>query len=146
MNATLPAQNERTMENGSVAFTPDGRTLVAWGVNREVALWDWHAARMAAPLLPMIYRPRDVVFHGGAPWSPCRTTASMRKGRRGFSTALTEPRFPPALLLNARIGPAAAVFPKTDAFLLSGLRLGLKLWDWRTGAPRLPGHARPGRQ
>lgn len=137
--ASLP---QHTLNNGRIAYTADGRQLVAWGQLAAFHLFDRQTGRPleAAPL------PQgDAIFHGLA--------------MHGSTLALAPigPSAPQVMLLDAASGKQLspplrhadwiyhAAFDETGTLLLTtGRRPVAQVWDWRRGTvtgPALQHHS-----
>jgi len=133
------SEPQHTLNNGRIAYSADGRFVMAWGQLGVFHLYDRHRNRpVAVPPLPL----PDSIFHGLA--------------THGGTLALAPigPAAPQLLLLDAANGhPVAPPLPHSDwlyhaqfddtgtLLLTSGRRPVAQVWDWQRGAltgPALP--------
>jgi WD40 repeat protein len=120
--------------NGAIAYAPDGRTLVSWGMGETTRLWDGATLKSAAPPLPFMVRCYTAEFSQDA-----RLLATAEYDRRARVWNLPEPdkttarELPhPEIVFRVRLSP-------DGRYALTGCKDGAaRLWDLQTGQLACP--------
>jgi WD40 repeat protein len=114
--------------NGCVRFSPEGQSVIAWGMDTAVRAWETATGKA-----------RDVVFMHGQKCHDARfsadgrllATASYDHTARVWDFSTGQPQAEP---LQHPDWVFAARFSPDGRFLLTACRDGMaRLWDWQTG-------------
>jgi WD40 repeat protein len=120
--------------NGAIAYAPDGRSLVSWGMGETTRLWDGATLKSAAPPLPFMVRCYTAEFSRDG-----RLLATAEYDRRARVWDLPHPGKTPArelphpeIVFRVRLSP-------DGRFALTGCKDGAaRLWDLQTGRLACP--------
>jgi WD40 repeat protein/tRNA A-37 threonylcarbamoyl transferase component Bud32 len=114
--------------NGSVRFSPDGRSILAWGMDETVRTWDTATGKARGAALVHRQKCHDVQFSADG---RLLATASYDRTARVWDSETGQPQIEP---LPHPDWVFAARFSPDGRFLLTACRDGMaRLWDWRTG-------------
>jgi WD40 repeat protein len=126
--------NTHYVHNGALAWAPDGRSLLTWGIDDAVRVWDPDSGRLRYP--PLRHGPgltHDVAFAPGGRYlatSAYDRTVRLWDARTG--AAVRPPIEHPDWVFAVR-------FSRDGRHLLTTCRDGMaRVWDWRAGRLAAP--------
>jgi WD40 repeat protein len=119
--------------NGKVRFSPDGRTLVTWGMGNDVRVWEADSGRPRYPPLGHRDKCHDVQFSpDGESMALASYDASVRVRDVATGTVLADLPAHPDNVYSANFSPDGRL-------LVTACRdRTVRVWDWRTGMLACP--------
>src|SRR5579864_2705685 len=126
----ITALAERRPGNGGLAFSPDGQSVLTWGIDNTLRVWDAHSGKERFAL-----QQGDGVYHDIAFSPDIRRLATCHS--RGdvalwnFATGEPDPdaKFPP----HSEDARSVQFVADGKHLLLAGRDGQVRLWDWRAG-------------
>jgi len=116
------------INNGEVGFSPDGRSVLTWGMGNDVRVWEADTGRLRYPPLRHRDKCHDVQFsRDGRLMALASYDGSVRV--RDFATGTVVAELPahPDLVYSARFSPDGRL-------LVTACRdHSVRVWDWREG-------------
>jgi WD40 repeat protein/tRNA A-37 threonylcarbamoyl transferase component Bud32 len=116
------------INNGKVGFSPDGRSVLTWGMGHDLRVWDPETGRLRYPELHHRDKCHDVEFSpDGRLMALTSYDGSVRV--REFATGAVVVALPdhPDMVYTAR-------FSRDGRYLVTACRdRAVRVWDWRPG-------------
>jgi WD40 repeat protein len=114
--------------NGCVRFSPDGQSVIAWGMDTAVRAWETATGKACDTVFAHKQKCHDARFSADG---RLLATASYDHTARVWDFSTGQPQAEP---LQHPDWVFAAHFSPDGRFLLTACRDGMaRLWDWRTG-------------
>ncbi|MDB5349323.1 MAG: repeat-containing protein [Planctomycetota bacterium] len=114
------------VNNGKVAFSPDGRSVLTWGMGNDARVWDADTGRLRYPALPHRDKCHDLQFSpDGRLMALASYDGSVRVRDLATGAALVELPAHPDIVYTATFSP--------DGELLATACRDhtIRVWDWR---------------
>jgi WD40 repeat protein len=128
-----PEPAHHWITNGKVRFSPDGRSLLTWGIGNDVGVWDADTGRLRYPLLRHGDKCHDIQFSpDGRSMALACYDRSVRVRDLATGTALAELPAHPDQVYSAHFSPDGLL-------LVTACRdRAVRVWDWRAGQLACP--------
>ena len=116
------------VNNGEVAFSPDGRSVLTWGMGNDARVWDADSGRPRYPALPHRDKCHDLQFSpDGRHMALASYDGSVRVRNLATGTIDSELPVHPDLVYSASFSPDGRL-------LVTACRdRTIRVWDWREG-------------
>jgi WD40 repeat protein len=116
------------INNGKVGFSPDGRSLLTWGMGKDVRVWEADLGRLRYPPLRHRDKCHDVQFSpDGQSMALASYDGSVRVHDLATGTVLAELPAHPDNVYSASFSPDGRL-------LVTACRdRTVRVWDWRDG-------------
>jgi WD40 repeat protein len=123
-----PERVAHWVTNGKVSFSPDGQSLLSWGMGNEVRVWEVDTGRLRYPPLRHRDKCHDVQFSpDGRSMALASYDRSVRVRDLATGTVLAELPAHPDQVYSARFSPDGQL-------LVTACRdRTVRVWDWRAG-------------
>jgi WD40 repeat protein len=114
--------------NGKLVFSPDGGSLLTWGMGNDVRVWEADAGRMRYPPLPHKDKCHDVQFSpDGRSMALASYDRSVRVRDLATGTVVAELPAHPDMAYCASFSPDGRL-------LVTACRdRSVRVWDWQAG-------------
>jgi WD40 repeat protein/tRNA A-37 threonylcarbamoyl transferase component Bud32 len=123
-----PERADHWVNNGKVAFSPDGGSLLTWGIGNDARVWDADTGRLRYP--PMRHRDKchDLQFSpDGKSMALASYDRSVRVREFAMGTVLADLPAHPDQVYSASFSPDGRL-------LVTACRdRSVRVWDWRGG-------------
>jgi WD40 repeat protein/serine/threonine protein kinase len=116
------------INNGEVGYSPDGRSVLTWGMGNDVRVWEADTGRLRYPPLRHKDKCHDLQFSpDGQSMALASYDGSVRVRNLGTGTVLAELPAHPDNVYSARFSPDGRL-------LVTACRdRTVRVWDWRAG-------------
>jgi WD40 repeat protein len=128
-----PESHDHWINNGAVRFSPDGRSVLTWGMGNDVRVWEADTGRPRYPPLRHREKCHDLQFSpDGRSMALASYDGSVRVREIATGTVLSELPAHPDIVYSAGFSPDGRL-------LVTACRDRMvRVWDWRAGRLACP--------